>query len=78
MDKLLNLRSLDIHHNIDIGIILHDLEDLYLMRFECTAITIYEVSKEIEQFRFIIALVIFILYIFTDFLDELEDCCLVI
>jgi len=78
LDELLQVGLGDVHHDVGIGIILHDLEDLYLVRLECPAVAVDEVPEEVEQLGLVVAVFGFVLDVLADFGDELEDGGLVV
>ena len=59
-------------HDVDIGIILHDLKDLNLMTPEAPAIAIDEVSEEVDQLTLIITIFSFFFNVLADIFDELK------
>lgn len=65
-------------HDLRIRVILHNLEDLNLMRLQSPAIAIYQIPKEIQQFRLIVTILWLALNILTNFSDEFKHCRLIV
>lgn len=78
LDELVEVGLGDEHHDVGIGVVLHDLEDLYLVGLECPAVAVDEVPEEVEQFGLVVAVFRFVLDVFADLGDELEDGGLVV
>lgn len=65
-------------HDLRIGVILHDLEYLNLMRLQGAAIAIYQIPEEIQQFRLVVTILWLTLNILTNFSDEFKHCRFII
>lgn len=68
----------DLEHDGLVTVILHDLEDLYLVALETPAVAVNQVTEEIHQLRLEVALIVLDLYIPANLLDEVEHDSLVI
>ena len=77
-DQGLQITGIKLNHDIDIGVILHNLQYLYLMILQSPTITVNKIPKEIQQFRFIVALITLALNIDADVLNQLKNYRLVI
>jgi hypothetical protein len=78
LNELLKVCLSDMDHDVGVGIVLHDLEDLYLVGPEGSAVAVDEIPEEIKQFGFVVAIFGFVLDVFADLGDELEDGGLVV
>lgn len=65
-------------HDLRIRVILHNLEDLNLMRLQGPAIAIYQIPEEIQQFRLVVTILWLTLNILTNFSDEFKHCRLIV
>ena len=66
------------NHNVDIAIILHDFENLNLMRFEASSIAIDEKAEKVKQFALVVAIICLFFNIFADLLDQFKDNHLIV
>lgn len=78
LDELVNVGISHVSHDVGIRVVLHDLQDLYLMGLERPPITVDEVPEEIQQFGLVVTIIGLVLDVLADFSNELEDCTFVI
>lgn len=65
-------------HDIVVAVVLHDFEDLYLMRPQAPSVAVNQVSKEIKQLALIVAILWFFLYVLAYFLDQVKHLDLIV
>jgi hypothetical protein len=66
------------NHDVIIAVILHNLQNLYLMSLETSAIAINEVAEEVKKFTFVVAFFWLLLYVLTNLLNQVKNFQLVI
>ena len=65
-------------HDIFVSVILHDFEDLNLNEFKTATITVNEISEEIEKFRLVVRVVVFLFDSIAHELNEFKDLRLIV
>lgn len=65
-------------HDVVVAVVLHDFEDLYLMCFEASAVAVNEVTEEVKQLTFVVAVIRLFFNVLTDLLDQLKHYHLVV